>query len=298
MSIAVCLATRGRLELLGKTVSRILETSVLPDTKIVIGFDRDEADDVNVDSNQPIGNRVIVSVEDREDSLGEKYNRLASKVVADIYVIATDDCAIDTPGWDRMLTEAMPKAFPDGIGVLYFGSMKAAGFESGLPAMQALSAKFIEKVGYFCVSDFPTWFHDTWTDEIATMIGRVVTVPNIAVRYPDRVEAKKSRGIRDVLFWARYFERMRPAREQIARRIIGDLDATEKRKRALLAVIPELAECFTARNSPILDETNAPRVEAAMSFDAPDDERYRRIRSRAERVLEDHSSQPSLRVVA
>lgn len=310
MSISVCIATRGRMELLGQTVSRTLETAVLPDTKIVIGFDRDEADNIKVDSNQPIDGRVIVSIADREDSLGAKYNRIAAAAPAsDLYLVATDDCALDTPGWDKMLATAFPVAFPDGIGVLYCGSMDSAGMNSSLPSMHALSVKFIQKVGYFCTPDFPTWFHDTWIDELATMIGRVVIVPGIAARYPSLGEARKSRGVRDVHFWAQYFEKRRADREAVARAIINDAEfaAPDKRKRALLQVIEELRPHFTARNQPILDAANAVRLEAALSFDAPDDERYQRIKSAAEKYLDESNTkrkprrkrtQPALRVVA
>ena len=292
MRIAVCLATRGRTELLGRTVGRMLETSVLPDTKIIIGFDADEADDVQISGdNLPpeIARKVIVSIEQREDSLGAKYNRLARAVPADLYVIATDDCAPDTPGWDRKIAAAA-ETIPDDIGLLYFGSMGSV-VESALPAMQAMTAPLMKLLPEFCVPYFPTWFHDTWMDEIGCMIGRIVRVPDIAVVYPDRTEATRSRGIRDILFWAQFFEATRPIRERSARVIIENelFDATPSRKRALLKVIPQLRAHFTARNQIILDPERAKSLERTVSFDAPADDRYQRVKAAAQRILRDLS---------
>ena len=301
MKIAVCLATRGRQELLGRTVSRMLETSVLGDTKIIIGFDRDQADEVNIESDSlppEIARKVAISIEDREDSLGAKYNRLARQDAADLYVHATDDCTPDTPGWDRKIAEAA-SAIPDDIGLLYFGSMGSV-VESALPAMQAMTAGLFNLLPEFCVPYFPTWFHDTWMDEVGCMIGRIVRVPDIAVIYPDRSEAMRSRGIRDIEFWAQFFERTRPIREDTAARIINSdaYLATPARKRALLSVIPQLRQHFTDRNRAILDPVRAKTIESIVSFDAPADERYQRIKSAAERILAELETKPALDAVA
>lgn len=301
MKIAVCLATRGRQELLGRTVSRMLETSTLDDTKIIIGFDRDQADEVQIESdNLPpeIARKVVISIEDREDSLGAKYNRLARQYAADLYVHATDDCTPDTPGWDRKLAEAAA-AIPDGIGLLYFGSMGSV-VESVLPAMQAMTSGLLNLLPEFCVPYFPTWFHDTWMDEIGCMIGRIVRVPDIAVVYPDKAEATRSRGIRDIQFWAQFFEATRPIRERSARVIIESelFQDSQARKRALLKVIPQLRPHFSARNQAILDPERAKNIESSVSFDAPADERYQRIKAAAERILADLETQPALDAVA
>lgn len=284
--ITVALATRGRPSLVTSTVNKMAEVSVLDDTRIVVGFDDD--DDPGFAFERIAHPKVIRSVAPREDSLGAKYNRCAAQRPADLYTCATDDCTIATRGWDALLTEVAGKVFPDGIGIIYFGSMKAAGLESGLPSMQAVTRKLVERMGYFCVPYFPFWFHDTWIDEIGHMIGRIVAVASIEVAYPDQSEAKRTRGARDILFWARFFDETRPLRIDIARRIIDDPEfaATAEERAAHHARIPLVCECLKNRNSIIRDANYVPGLEKTVSFDAPDDERTRRIRAAAQAILD------------
>lgn len=278
VAIALCIASRGRPNLVAKTVGMSLERAA-SEVDCVVALDADD----------PSGARGVkaecdVSIADREDTLGAKYNRCHSLApTADLFVAGTDDCAIATHGWDEHLAAAY-RRLPDGIGVIAFGTMPMA---SSLPAMYAVTRKFIEKVGYFQPPYFPTWFHDTWTDEIARMIGRRVWVPGIEVAYPELETAGKSRGIREITFWARFFEDTRPMRRAIAESIIADPEfvAPASQRAALLAGIDYQTPIFAQRNALLLDPDQAARIEQQVSFDAPADARYQRAKVQALSIL-------------
>lgn len=282
MSITVALATRGRPWLASVTARQIAANAVLPDTRVVIGMDDD---DFGCPEFQPP--RVELSLAPREDSLGAKYNRCAAAAPADIYVIATDDCMITTSGWDAMIASVFARVLPDRMGAVYFGSMAAAGLESPLPAMQAVSREFVDRMGHLACPHFPFWFHDTWIDEIAHMIGRVVAIADIAVAYPDQAEANRTRGARDIAFWARLFDELRPQRIAVAEAIITDprFAADASQRAALLARLPSTATALGDRNALIRDAAYAAQLEANVGFDAPDDPRYRRLKTKAEALL-------------
>lgn len=263
--VVVCVASRGRPTLVWDTVQITLAASTRPDTMVSVALDRDD-ETIDIPHWAADDLRVRLSILPREDSLGEKYNRCALKCPGDLYVIATDDAAIATPGWDDRLAAAAA-SLPGGIGVVYFGKMT---IESALPAMYAVTARFAELVGYLQPTHFPTWWHDTWTDEIARMTGTIVRA-DVEAFYPDKHEAARSRGVRDVLFWARFFEETRRLRVAAARTILMDPALRGRR----LEPVPSY-------NTLLLDPERARQVEASAGFDAPDDVRYQRIKAAAQ----------------
>src|SRR6185312_7939913 len=136
----------------------------------IAGFDKDEADGINVEGLPPsIAHKLVISIAEREDSLGKKYNRIAAQAFqitgADLYVLATDDCAIVTHGWDKGLADIV-SGIPDRIATLAFGSMGPV-YESANPAMLAMTKQMKDLNGEFCTPYFPTWWHDTGMYEVA-----------------------------------------------------------------------------------------------------------------------------------
>lgn len=286
MTITVCLATRGRPALLRQSVERTLRNSVLPTTQIVIGVDEDDPETrraaTEVVTDPAMELRVVWSLALREDSLGAKYNRIAAACPADIYLGATDDAWIETPGWDAEL-EGLCSMFPDGIGCVYVGRMN---IPSSLPAMQAVTQGLVDRMGHFMCPDYPFWWHDTWLDEFSHYIGRVIH-SNIKVGYPDRNPG--SRGLRELDFWARHFDETRPARRALARDLIDDpsFAESEMRRHQLRHGLAHYDRYFAHRNSFLRKVENARRLEREAGIDnagAPD-ERYLRLRAQAERRL-------------
>jgi hypothetical protein len=280
--IALCIASRGNPRLLFETLHAVLRQCTLPATKAVIGLDEDDptlADALTL--IEALENRrIIVSTAPRADTIGAVYNRCAAAVEADLYVNGIDDFRIKTRGWDTVLADAA-EAFPDGIGMIGFGEMPV---QSWLPAFEATTRGLIDKMGYYLQDYTPYWWMDTWLCEIATMIGRIDCAP-IQVEF---VGAMQTRGMRDLLYWARFFDEMRVQRRAIADTILSSpdfLDSAE-RKQALRGDLDRLCAELETQNAILRDPGYAERIES-LGYDAPADERYRRVKDRSLVVLQE-----------
>lgn len=275
MSVSLCIASRGRPAMLADTIHLQLRHAVRADTRIVVALDRD---DVLVEGAVlNFDHRVLSSVAAREDSLGAKYNRCAAQYRADVYALGSDDVVFPTPGWDQKLQDAA-ELFTDGLGLIYFGKIPGV-FQPGI----AITQRLIDAMGYFCVPYFPYWWHDTWPDEIGHMIGRIVHA-DVAVECRQGMQGT-SRGVRDIAYWARFFDETRPLRRAIAERVIAQSDDAPWRKRQLRQRMPDMEQALAQRNAGLRDPARAQQLEAHYGFDAPEDERYRRIKANAEALL-------------
>ena len=222
----------------------------------------DTDDEVSQDF-YPWDDKIIVSYKAREDSIGEKYNRCQRIHRADLYVIGCDDTVISTPGWDWMLLNAAG-VFDDGIAIVYFGDTPGV-FQAGI----AVSHDLVEEMGYFCPPYFSYWWSDTWLHEIGSMIGRIVKT-NVEIEHIGPIKA--SRGVRDIPFWAKFFDDTRPWRREIAERILS--------KR-----LDRLSVEFEQGNSKLRNADSAALIETEFGFDAPESERYLRLKGEAERLI-------------
>lgn len=278
MTINACIATRGHPRQLRDTLATTLTNSSLSTTKFVLGFDTD--DPLAKNAKLPESDKIVSCFANREDSLGEKYNRCARHLPADLYVMLTDDEAIATPKWDERLEQAA-SLFTDGIGVVYFGSPPVA---SSMPAGFAVTHKFMEKTGFFMSPHHPFWWHDTTLDEIAHFCGRIVHA-DIQMTYP--FGYGKTRGLRDVSYWATFFDLMRPWRWKIAERIIDDPENNDQpwRKLQLKQNVTGLCQHFASRNAQLRDPLKAREFENNQGYDAPGDERYMRIKAASMAML-------------
>lgn len=267
MTVSLCIPTRGRTELLATAVKSARNAATLPDTKIVIGFDAgDEQPDLG----------ETASVAEREDSVGAKYNRLFKAHPADIYVQGVDDLIMSN-GWDEALVGA--NTFPEGIGAIYFG--RNVSTSGALPSGFAVTHKFLEMIGGF-PEQFPFWWYDTWVHEIAVMINRV-TWAEIDVRLING--RGKSRGCRDIAFWQHLFDELRPSRIATAGKIIHALDEPERKKALLYYQLGTTAKALHQMGSNLRDPMEAALVEHQQGYDAPADERYMRMKRKAEAYL-------------
>lgn len=278
MTINVCLATRGNPRQLRETLQQTLNNSSLETTRFVVGFDND--DPLAKTAKLPESPKIVTCFADREDSLGEKYNRCAKHLEADLYVLLTDDEAIATPKWDERLEEAA-KLFEDGLGVVYFGQPPVP---STMPAGFAVTHKFMEKMGFFMSPLTPFWWHDTTLDEIANFTGRVINA-DVQMAYP--YGYGRTRGLRDVSYWATFHDLMRAWRWKIAEKIIDDPENADQpwRKLQLKQNAGTLAQHFSQRNAMLRDPLKAREFEQNQSYDAPANERYARIKAASQVLL-------------
>lgn len=273
MKVSVCIASRGRPALCRLTVTRLQTGAVLEGTRIVVALDSDDPERDNY--GLPAG--CTVSVADREDSLGAKWNRAYRHADADLAVLWPDDAVMPDRGWDDLLAKAAA-TLPDQCGAVFFGDIPGV-LQPGI----AITRKFAEAMGFFAPEFFPFWWVDTWLLELATMSGRGVHA-DVRVSLLNDLKGA-SRGVREVRFWAEFFDRLRPARIATAERIINDGSETPERKALLLRQIKDWDERWTHSNSVLRDPMRAAELEKHYSFDAPSDERYARLKAKAEDIL-------------
>ena len=244
MTVCVCIASRGRPDELGRTIDKTLDLATAPDTHVVVALDTDDTA-----SFFPSNCHDIITVfGPREISLGAKYNRAAAHAYPDasMFVMGVDDAYMDVKGWDKRLLDAAA-LFPDGIGVVNY-SPRGSMFD--LPMGYALTQRWIDQVGFFCPPYFPFWWHDTWVDELAKMTGRYVwaDVP-WKLHGASETDGHKTQRIREVSWWAKFFDETRPMRVRKAREIIANLDNPPWLNNQLLAEIPGWCDLLLHRNS-------------------------------------------------
>lgn len=266
MKLCIALATRKRPELLARTIETTLEHR-RTGAKFLILLDDD--DTAGIEAAIRYENHVTLSIRPREDTLGGKYNR-AMFEPADLYLTMVDYAPHVTPGFDEKIVEAA-SLFPDGIGVVY-NHMANASF----PHINAVTRKLAEMMGFIYPPYFPYWFVDHWLDDIARMIDRIsfADVHTESSRRPGTME------MREPAFWATFFDAAYLVRRQCARHIIQSPEFNEPawRKKILLAHHPLIEYRSRWVNQQVRHET-----ENIISM--PPDERYTRVKDRAEAMI-------------
>ena len=280
--IALCIASRGNPRSLFETLHANLRGCALPETKAVVGLDEDDPTlpDARTLLDALGAERIIVSIAPRADTIGAVYNRCAAAIDAGLYLNWVDDGKFVTPGWDAQLSVAA-RNYPDGIGMIGFGEMP---IPSWLPAGEATTRGLIDKMGYYIQDHTPYWWMDTWLCEIAVMIGRFQSVP-LGIEF---VGQRQTRGLRELLYWARFFDEMRVHRRATAEAILASPDFLEsaERKQALRDNLDYVCTELEKSNAILRDPDHAKRLEG-FGYDAPADERYRRAKDRSLAVLQE-----------
>lgn len=277
MKLNLVIAARAKPEELAYVIAEcdrnIADTN---NTMISVALDHDD-DSLNQRTAPETRCELLWNVAPREDSLGAKYSRAASLSPADLYVLGADDNAFITEGWDEKI-RSRQALFPDSLGLVYFGRL-----DGTLPVNMAIPHALLEVQGFLFPPYWPTWWHDTWTDEIAHMTGRHLWA-EIAV---EEIGGRgQTRGLRDVVFWAKLFEATRPEREQTAMRLNQLYNAKFPWRLAQLEqALPLMRAFFSNRTQRLRDPATAGQYEKRMSHDAPADERYMRIKAQAEAKL-------------
>ncbi len=243
MTVCVCISSRGRPLELEKTVEETLARATCGGS-VVAAIDDDDAADYGF-----LGTRAR-----RENSLGAKYNRAASYAPPDtsLFVLGVDDCYLSTRGWDERLLQAASK-FEDGVGVVYFGG-KSKDFGQ-LPDGMAVTKGWIDQVGFFMPPYFPFWWHDTWVDELARMTGRYVWADVSWEKFGKTEQAgtHKTTRMREVSWWARFFDSTRQMRVNKSVEMINRLDYPEWLRTQLKQEMQATANMLWRRNALVRD---------------------------------------------
>lgn len=276
MQLSLLIASRGRPVELLRTITETDALVAHPETTTIsVALDWDDAAMEGIKPPET-RSKLVWDMGEREDSLGAKYNRCATNAPAEIYALGADDNVFVTKEWDARLRETMAE-FNNAVGFVYFGRL-----DGSLPTNMALPHKLRDlQSGALFPTYWPVWFHDTWIDEIAHLCGRIlwanVNVEEIGGR-------GMSRGVRDVAFWAMLFDVLRPCRLHVADLLSKELNLPWY-QRQLEQRRDILGMFFASRMARLRDPQQAHLFEKRMSFDAPEDERYKRIKGQAEGLI-------------
>jgi hypothetical protein len=216
MSITLAIGTRGRFDNLKRTVSETLANVTRDDTRIVVLADLDDAPTIDRLEELPESENLIVCVRPREDSRGEKCDRVLTVAPADVYIVGHDCASLMTPGWDQLFQDGF-ELLPDGIGVI-----NAVMANASFPGIQGPTAKWVEKLGHIYNHEYPFWFIDHELDDLARMTGRTMFV-DVEYEHQARRPGKTLR-LRHLEFWTRYFDCMTWERRKKAWDIIDGND--------------------------------------------------------------------------
>lgn len=278
MKLCISLPTRGRPDRILDTVRTSIANWTDPNTVMWIMTDEDDiaCHDALTHANfAPPCGRVEVSVRSREDTIAEKWNRaLELEPDADIYLAGADDDPYTTPGYDTKILEAA-KRFPDGIGMVY-GHMANASFSRAV----APTRGFVQKLGWMFPTHFPYWFVDHWTDDLAKLIGRI-SFANIMT---DQTRPGKTQELRQVEWWATWFDAAYLMRRAQAHAIINspEFQETDWRKEILLTHHPLIEFHSRWTNTYVRQMAAGLNQWSGLSNQ---DERYQRVKQRAELLV-------------
>ncbi len=278
MSLVITLATRSRPSLVVDTIKTSIANWANKDTIMQVQLDHDDPASLEALTKAKLGDRVLLNVKEREDTIAAKWNR-ALELPADVYSVAADDDPYVTPGYDNKILEAA-KRFPDGIGMVY-GHMANLSFTCSL----SMTKKMTEKLGYIQPEHFPYWFCDHWTDDVARIIGRI----SVADIRTDQSRAPETMERREIGFWTTFFDACFLKRRHEARKLIDDPEF----------VSPEWQKEILRTHHPLIEERSRTlnmfcRQQTPNSNLSLKEERYQRIKKRALDMLPELLADPEM----
>jgi len=269
-TLTINLCTRGRPELLLRTIEETLRNMVLPTTIFMISVDHDDQKTIDALPRLSADRRLRPLIGQREDSLGGKYNR-ALQAPADVYLAMVDYAPHVTPGFDAKILEAA-SLFPDNIGVVYNHLANAS-----FPQINGITHGLAKKMGFIYPPYFPYWFIDHWLDDIARLIDRI----SFADVHIDTSRRPGTQELRELVFWANFYDLGQIVRRRCAFDIIRSPEFLETpwRKAMLLRHYP-LVEGRSLYTNGVLRAADYAQYEQRMGA-GPGDERYERLKAQA-----------------
>jgi hypothetical protein len=187
-----------------------------------------------------------------------------------------DDFICETRGWDDR-AECVT-----GLGLWRLDDpTHGADFMSFACMSREMASWLRQRQGFVHAPWFPFWFTDTWLDEIGDMAGMK---GQIGVRVTQPEGRGATHGLRDIRFWAEFFEARRPQRMAIAESLIEDGYADGIHKASARLKLSERASiCEIKRRNLRQPEFIASFEVKAETFAGTSSARYDRARAEAER---------------
>lgn len=201
MKIAFCLATRGNPKRAAAVIecARSLASSE-HEVEYLVGIDADDPESLNFfRHNYP---EITISVDKRPKGVGAVWNRLCSRVEADIYCPFPDDSFPAVPFWDHIIVDTFLKKYakaPKECWVLGWNDLANPG-QCTLPIV---SKEWLAMTGRLYDERFPFWFYDTCVTEVFSYVMGQPVPP-----HPGLVLAARkgiTQRMRDLEFWWDFF---------------------------------------------------------------------------------------------
>jgi hypothetical protein len=249
--IVIIMATRGRPQMLAEVFASLKQNTAQPD-KVHLWLYVDEDDNVTraaVDGGtlKDAGVQVHWHIGPNTAGLCETQHTLwrNSGGTAEIYMITCDDVCFGTRGWDDIIRDTSKK-FPDGI----FLACPFDPATSDTCTYPIFGRRWLETLQQIFPGHFPYWYDDRWVHQIGEMAGRYVRLP--MVMPPIRGKGK-TRRMRDLPFWARFFQLCLDERKNSARKLIDAMNLTAEEKTAALKNLEQHAAVFAAQQEKFSD---------------------------------------------
>jgi hypothetical protein len=230
--ICIIMATRGRPEMLAEVFASLKANTAQKD-KVAIwlyvdvddlvtraAIDAGKLSDAGVKINWHFGGQTAGLCE-TQHALWKNSGR-----TAEIYFVSVDDARFDTPGWDDVIRDASKK-FPGGI----FLACPHDPATTDTCTYPIFGWRWLETLQWIFPGHFPYWYDDRWVHQIGEMAGCYVRLP--IVMFPIRGKGK-TRRMRDLPFWARFFQLALDERKNSARQLIDAMNLTPEEKSAAL----------------------------------------------------------------
>jgi len=237
--ISLIMATRGRPEMLAEVFASLkVNTAQKDKTSIWIYVDEDDSVTRKaIDSGllNDAGIRVHWHFGPQTSGLCETQHTLwhNSGHTSEIYMITCDDVCFGTPGWDDIIRETSQK-HPDGI--FLGGPFDPA--TSDTCTYPIFGWRWLETLQQIFPGHFPFWYDDRWVHQIGEMAGCYSQLP--IVMPPIRGKGR-TRRMRDLPFWARFFQLALDERKASAKKLIDAMNLDPEKKEAALKNLEQRA---------------------------------------------------------
>jgi hypothetical protein len=240
--VTVLVVTRARPKMLAEVFASLAASTTRKDqTSLWLYVDEDDTvtrDAIAKNEFPETGLKEIHwHIGQRTGNVAEAYEIMLREpaCVSDLYINSVDDARFDTPDWDEIIRNKF-REFPDGFLIGFAHDPMSTDSATYL----IYSRKWVDTLGGVFPLYFPHWFPDTWVDHVARMAGRHAKFP--IVMYPIRGKGR-TKLMRNLPFWTRFFQLTLPEREEAARKLIDTINPRDDQQRAAaIATLRQIAD--------------------------------------------------------
>ena len=249
--ICLIMATRGRPDSLAEVFSALNKNTAQKD-KVSLRLYVDEDDTVtrqaiNAGKLNHAGIGIHWFIGRQTPSLCETQHTLwrESGRTAEIYMVIPDDLYFDTYGWDDVIRQA-GRQYPDGI----FLASAHDPMTSDTCTYPIFGWRWLESLQQIFPGHFPYWYDDRWVHQIGLMAGRYVELPIVLLSIGGK---GRTRRMRDLPFWARFFQLSLDERKQAAKKLIDAMNLDSEKKNQALQNLEQQAAGFEKQQDQFSD---------------------------------------------